>query len=83
MRSGLNRYTAEWSVDLSGMNGNSLPGEVLFNHACRLRRWEKNDRRETERQGWKRQEVSVGRTTGYFTLGGQGEGVVASGVLIS
>src|SRR5688572_16052506 len=34
------RYTAEWSVDLSGMKRNSLPSEGLFNHACRLRRWE-------------------------------------------
>ena len=31
------RYTAEWSVDLSGMNGISLPSEGLFNHACRFR----------------------------------------------
>ena len=31
------RDTAERSVDLSGMNGISLPSEALFNHACRLR----------------------------------------------
>ena len=34
------RNTAEWSVDLSGMNGISLPSEGLFNHVCRFRRWE-------------------------------------------
>src|SRR5687768_12429304 len=33
------RYTAELSVDLSGMNGISLPSEVQFNHVCRFRRW--------------------------------------------
>jgi hypothetical protein len=35
--SGQKRYTTKRFVDLSGMNGKSLPNEVLFNHARRFR----------------------------------------------
>jgi hypothetical protein len=32
----------------SGMNGNSLPSEGLFNHACRFRRWDIEAERNEE-----------------------------------
>src|SRR5688572_29273206 len=45
------RYTAERSVDLSGMNGISLPSEVQFNHVCRFRRWVNLSRTTGRMQG--------------------------------
>jgi len=52
------RYTAERSVDLSGVKRNSLPSEGLFNHVCRLRRWKSMAERKRRGQGWRRWEKS-------------------------
>ena len=71
---GLNRYAAERSVELSGMNGTALPSEGLFNHGCRFRL------DEFWRRGWRigRKLMEVKRGRG--TLRAQRDGTEGTGL---